>query len=353
MQILILIFNDVDRLNDSNKILILFISIAQQFKNWNWLKTYELGNGISRIIQLPSGEIVTFMEPKTIQIRNPYTGVIIRNLTGHTNDLTFAYLPKHRILASGSMESTIKLWNITNGALIKTLTDHIDWVLSLVVLPNGFLASGGGWNDSTVKIWNPDNNFSLERSIKFSGLQSVVGMTLLKDGNLAIGDDWPGDLFIVNPNTGALVKQIPGAHSRTIWNIAVMSNGDFITGSIDSSIKVWSGSDYSLKKTLTNQNECFVLDVLPNDYLACGIYNYTLIWDINTAEVKQRLLSNGTRVFGLVLLKNGELVTGGVYSMKLWSTTGNLSFLFLNLVFFLRYNINLFIFALFLFRYFA
>ena len=78
---------------------------------------------------------------------------------------------------------------------------------------------------------------------------------------------------------------------------------------------------------ITTQFECFALAILPNDYLACGTYNCTLIWDINTGELKQRLLSDGGEVWALTLLKNGELFTGGQYKMKLWSTTGiNISF---------------------------
>lgn len=286
------------------------------------LKTYENEDYISKIIQLPSGEIVTALLNLVIEIKNPYTGEIITNLIGHENSPeSYAYLPKHDILASGALDKTIRLWNISNGDLIKTITGHTEAVNNLVVLPNGYLASSAYSNK--VRIWNSNKKFSLERLISISGLKSVVAMALLNDGNLAIGDSVQGDIFIVNPKNGSLVKKILGVAETTITRIVVMSNGDFISSLAYSSIniKVWNGSDYSLKKTITTQDYCSDIAVLQNDYLACGTYEKILIYDINTGKIKQRILSGYyTEVFSVILLKNGELVTKSDRSIQLWTT---------------------------------
>ena len=66
----------------------------------------------------------------------------------------------NEILASGSGDKTIKLWNTSNFTLLKTLNGHSKHVWSLVLLPNGYLASCS--EDKTIKIWNleisDDNN---------------------------------------------------------------------------------------------------------------------------------------------------------------------------------------------------
>ena len=56
------------------------------------------------------------------------------------------------ILASGSGDTSIKIWNTTSGTCIKTLTGHSSYVYSLAVLEEGILASGS-W-DNSIKIWN-------------------------------------------------------------------------------------------------------------------------------------------------------------------------------------------------------
>ena len=287
--------------------------------------------------QIPSGEIlISVLNTKLFQIRNPYTGEIIRNLTGYGGTPeSFAYLPKQGVLASASSASRyynrkIEIWNITNGDLIKTInSDYIQYKHYLFVSPNGLLASfSGAYNYITLKIFNPDNNFELEKDFKYDPFNGITGIAFLKDGNIAISDasNPEGNILILNPNNGTAVRKISNAHSRGIYSIAAKPNGDIITSS-DNGIKIWSGSDYSLKKLILIENACFSLLVLPIDYLACGTYNYTLIWDINTGEIKQRLIADGAAVSDLFLLKNGELVTGGYYSMEVWSTTGNILFL--------------------------
>ena len=52
---------------------------------------------------------------------------------------------------SGS-DKAIRIWNINTTKNINTLMGHTDFVYSLAMLANGFLASGSG--DTTIKIWN-------------------------------------------------------------------------------------------------------------------------------------------------------------------------------------------------------
>jgi len=65
------------------------------------------------------------------------------------------HIQQHEIvglLASGSSDSTIKLWNVKTGECIRTLTDHNDTVLSVTFDKKGILASGS--LDKHIKLWN-------------------------------------------------------------------------------------------------------------------------------------------------------------------------------------------------------
>ena len=55
-------------------------------------------------------------------------------------------------LASGSYDSTIKVWDITTGACVATLEGHAGFVESVAVLEGGRLASGS--SDLNIKIWD-------------------------------------------------------------------------------------------------------------------------------------------------------------------------------------------------------
>jgi WD40 repeat protein len=56
------------------------------------------------------------------------------------------------IIATGSLDRTIKIWNLEDGKLKQTLNGHFRGVWSLAFLTKYLLCSGS--YDSTIKIWN-------------------------------------------------------------------------------------------------------------------------------------------------------------------------------------------------------
>lgn len=64
--------------------------------------------------------------------------------------------PDGKLLASGSLDHTIKLWSLPQGGLIKTLEGHTSNVDALVMSPDGKLLASSSL-DNTIKLWSlPD-----------------------------------------------------------------------------------------------------------------------------------------------------------------------------------------------------
>ena len=54
-------------------------------------------------------------------------------------------------MASGSDDSTVRVWEVGSGRLVRTLAGHTNEVEALAGLPGGLVASGSG--DTTVAVW--------------------------------------------------------------------------------------------------------------------------------------------------------------------------------------------------------
>jgi WD40 repeat protein len=91
---------------------------------------------------------------KTIRVWDVATGALLHTLTGHTHSLSCLEMsPDGTKLFSGSLDKTIRVWNVATGALLHTLTGHTEWVPCLQMSPDGLkLFSGSA--DNTIGAWD-------------------------------------------------------------------------------------------------------------------------------------------------------------------------------------------------------
>jgi WD40 repeat protein len=73
-------------------------------------------------------------------------------LIGHSDSIQCVAFDQNGLLASGSRDNTIMLWNTKTKQLLNTLEGHTGPVSCVAFDKNGLLASGS--LDNTIKLWN-------------------------------------------------------------------------------------------------------------------------------------------------------------------------------------------------------
>jgi WD40 repeat protein len=151
---------------------------------------------------------------------------------------------------------TIRIWNLTTFATIKSWKNHSQAIFCLALLNNGFLASGS--QDRTIKIWNTSNNFQLVYTIY--DLSSVFVLLPLPDGRLLSATGSVINVWNTNSNY-SLIASLKG-HYLSILSLRIFSdNTTLISGSIDNTIKIWDIRSFKLLNTLNTQSAVNSLEV--------------------------------------------------------------------------------------------
>src|ERR1043166_6469455 len=90
----------------------------------------------------------------SIRLRNVTDGALFRTLRGHSNTVNWIAFSEHgTLLASGSNDKTVRLWQVSDGALLKPFAGHAGPVYTVRISPdNRYLASES--SDATVKVWS-------------------------------------------------------------------------------------------------------------------------------------------------------------------------------------------------------
>ena len=79
----------------------------------------------------------------------------VRVFRGHHDPVwTVAYHPEGTLVASGSVDHTIRIWELETGRMLKILRGHSDTVRCLAFSPDGQILASGS-TDRTIRIWNP------------------------------------------------------------------------------------------------------------------------------------------------------------------------------------------------------
>ncbi len=158
----------------------------------------------------------------------------------HPATRAVALTPAGNLMATASSVSTIKLWSIPGGKLLKTLDGHKDEVRALAITGDGRTLVSAGW-DGTVRLWSLPGGAPIRTMEAQAGKLNAVAIT--PDGKL-VAAAGTGQAIGVWAMTGGERAATLAGHVGAVNALAISPDGRVIaSGGDDQTVKLWSLPD--------------------------------------------------------------------------------------------------------------
>ena len=280
-----------------------------QIKVYNALNLFNIvsfqahTNTIWRIKQSPfnNDHVATCSIDTHVKIWNPMANwSLIRNYTGHSNDVYALDYINEDTIVSGSMDKTIQIWSISNGITNRTISVN-DNVLSLKMLSNGFSLACGTSN-GPILIYNINTGGLISTLI--GHLSNINDLVLISNSLLASSSD-DNTIRIWDLATN-LKKFITTGHTSRVYGLKLISSEIILSGSYDKTIQLLSITSGQVLRTFSNHTASIYMSVdLLNDgkTVVSGSFDQTLkLWDWETGLLVNTL-NVGVKIYSLTIVK--------------------------------------------------
>lgn len=294
---------------------------------WQCVHTLKGHTSMVQAIAIsPDGQLIASgSNDNNIKLWQLTTGKLLRNFnrwfSGHSSMVdSLAFSPDGKLLASGSWDDTIKLWQVNTGKQISTFTGHSNWVNSVAFNPEGqMLASGSA--DNTIKFWQIKTGRQI--STLTGHLDLVGSVAFSQDGEILASGSADCTVKLWQVHTGREISTFT-SHSFYVNSVAFSPDGQLLaSGSADNTIKLWQVSTGRELHTLTGHLDSVWSVAFSPDgqLLASASWDKTIkIWHASTAKEICTLIGHLNYVRTVAFSPNGRTLVSGSDddTIKIW-----------------------------------
>ena len=279
----------------------------------------------------PDGSLVASgSQDKTLRLWDASTGAQVgAALQGHDNWVTsVAFSLDGRLIASGSWDSTLRIWDASTGEQVgEALRGHDNWVTSVAFSPGSRLVASGS-EDKTLRLWDASTGAQVGEALRGHD-STVTSVAFSPDGRLVASGSMDNTLRLWDASTGAQVGEALRGHDGSVYSVAFSPDGSLVaSGSEDGTLRLWYASTGAQVGAALRGHDGSVNSVAfspEGSLVLSGSQDKTLrLWDVYTgARVGEALQGHGSYVNSVAFSPDGCLVASGSEdkTLRLWDAS--------------------------------
>jgi len=236
----------------------------------------------------------------------------VRILRGHSDWVTgLALLPDGQHAVSGSLDGSLRVWDLANGQTTKALNAHPAGIGAMAATPDGNQVVATGW-DGWLHIWDLASSQEMLR-IK-AHAKSIGALAITPDGERIITGADDRLICVWDRVTGEKLLELVG-HGDLIRSLAIAPDGrSLVSGSWDATVRIWDLESRRQKFFLTGHAGWVPAVAVSPDgaYALSGGWDRTArIWDLRTGEPAGVIAGFAAPLLSIAGLPGNEEIIAG------------------------------------------
>jgi WD40 repeat protein len=222
--------------------------------------------------------------------------LIGETLTAHNNWIvSLAFNNDNSLLATGSWDHTVILWDISDPAAPEKLsiTEHSTGVQTVTLSPDGKILASGS-EDGQVNFWDVGNPMfpRLLSSLAVTSRYGVSKLAFSPDGLLLASSTENGEVILVDVKTGQVIGSSLLGHKGPVRSVVFSPNGQILASAGDDGVIIlWDAANRArIGQPLSGHSgEIYSLAFSPDgkNLFSGGAYGKLLLWSIADEDLEQ------------------------------------------------------------------